>query len=183
MRQPIIYIYIIYNSVYLNTFDVRGFIIWIYSAGNHKMRKGCTDIFPCEGQPSWQQLEHAVRECMEKNMFTVQFRKVFHGKNRKFEIDVVAKRSGLVLAVDCKRYGRSRHRTSALRGQCATHAIRCEVLSRKEGTTVYPVIVTMLDDGLFFINGCLVVHLTTLNDFLVHLDEYLEQIPCPQTAN
>ena len=81
---------------------------------------------------SWQQLEHRVRECTEVHGFNVQFRKVFSGNNRKFEIDVVAERNGIVLAIDCKCYGRKRSRNSAIRGQCATHLARCDVLSKNE---------------------------------------------------
>ncbi len=126
---------------------------------------------------SWQQLEHMVRECAEVHGFNVKFRKVFSGNNRKFEIDVVARRNGVVLAIDCKCYGGKRSRNAAIRGQCATHLARCDVLERQERTRVTPVIVTLLDDGMLFENGCIVVLLDSLDDFLSHVEEYMDLLP------
>ena len=137
---------------------------------------------PDPGLPSWQQVEHAARERLEAHGFHVQFRRVFRGQHRKFEVDVVARRGGVVLAVDCKRYGPGRARAGALRRQCATHAARCAALARLDGAPVYPVLVSLLDDRLLFERGCLVVPLAALDDFLAHLEAYLEQLPWPVSA-
>lgn len=124
--------------------------------------------------PSWQELEELTRKILELHDFEVEFRKVFRNSERKFEIDVVATKAGLCLAIDCKRYGHSRYRRSPLRSEAGKHKARCREFERIFGRKAIPIIVSFIDDDLLVENGCIFVPIDKLNDFLLNLGQYLE---------
>ncbi len=123
---------------------------------------------------SWQEFEEFTRDILEFHGFKVEFRKVFRNMIRKFEIDVLAEKSGICLAIDCKHYGFSRHRRSQLRSEALKHRQRCREFEKIEEKKVTPIIVSMLDDDLLLEYGCIFVPIRKLNDFLVNYVDYLD---------
>ncbi len=125
---------------------------------------------------SWQEFEELTRDIIELHGFKAEFRKVFRNQDRKFEVDVVATKDDLCLAIDCKLYGYSRYRRSQLRSEAEKHSIRCKELEKLVGMRVTPLIVSLLDDDLLIENGCLFVPITKLNDFLINQERYMETL-------
>jgi len=120
----------------------------------------------------WQEFEEVVKRVFDENGYKTCFRVVFKDSEGKSEIDVVAEKYGKIIAIDAKNYSGSWHRTSAIKNQAVKHIDRCIRYSRLKGTEVTPIIVSFIDDNIFFHSGCLVVPFEKLNDFILNIHEY-----------
>ncbi|WP_230739202.1 restriction endonuclease [Methanooceanicella nereidis] len=125
---------------------------------------------------SWQEFEEYIRDVLSHHDFVVKFRKVFKTPERGYQIDVVGLRNDLCLCIDCKKYGRGRHRSSSLKTEAKKHYDRCVAHEEAFDVRSIPIIVTWLDDNLMIENGCVFVPSHMLNDFLLNLDSYLDMI-------
>jgi len=126
-----------------------------------------------ERRISWQEFEEVVRDILESHGFETRFRVVFRDEKGRGEIDVVAERFGVILAIDAKRYTERWYRKSAIRREAEKHVERCRRYSRLEGREVVPVIVSFVDDEVVEHGGCIVVPFRAINDFLLNLEAYL----------
>jgi Holliday junction resolvase-like predicted endonuclease len=126
---------------------------------------------------SWQELEELTRRILEAHGYVCDFRRVFKTDRRKYEVDIIARKAGQVLAIDCKHYLKTKSRRSALKTEAKKHLERCEEYNWVHREDAVPVIITLLDDALFYANGCIVVPLRALNDFLLNSDDYLASFP------
>jgi Holliday junction resolvase-like predicted endonuclease len=122
---------------------------------------------------SWQKFEEFVRDVFESYEFETQFRVVFRDDMGKSEIDVLACRGKLVLAIDAKRYTGGWYRLSAVRREAKKHAERCRRYSKLSGREVIPILVPLIDDGIVSCGGCLIVPMRALRDFLSNIEYYL----------
>jgi len=125
---------------------------------------------------TWQEFEEYIRDLLEYHEFRVQFRKVFKTPERGYQLDAVAYRKDLCLCIDGKKYGKSRPRSSSLKEQAKHHYERCIVHEEKFGIRSIPLIVSWINDDLMFENGCIFVSIDRLNDFLLNLDAYLDEM-------
>ncbi len=125
---------------------------------------------------SWQEFEEYIRDLLAHHNFDVHFRKVFRTPKRGYQVDAVASRKDLCLCIDGKKYGRSRSRPSSLKEQAKLHYERCQAHEDMFGVRSIPLIVSWLDDNLMFENGCIFVPIDRLNDFLLNLDAYLDEM-------
>jgi hypothetical protein len=125
---------------------------------------------------TWQEFEEYIRDLLEHHDFDVQFRKVFRTPKRGYQLDAVAYRKDLCLCIDGKKYGRGRSRSSSLKEQAKHHYERCVEHQGMFGIKSIPVIVSWLDDDLMVENGCIFVSIDRLNDFLLNLDAYLDEM-------
>lgn len=114
-----------------------------------------------------------TKRILESHGYECDFRKVFKTDARKYEVDIVAQKDKHVLAIDCKRYLKTKSRRSALKAEARKHYERCEEYNEVHKAEAVPVIITLLDDALFYTNGCAVVPLSALNDFLLNCEDYL----------
>ena len=128
-------------------------------------------------EPTWQEFEEQIRDVLDCAGFTIEFRKVFVTAGRRHEIDVVARRFGDTLLIDAKRYGKSRLRTSSIKAQARHHVARCREFDQAFSSTSVPIIVSLIDDSLLIEGGCFIVPYHKLEDFVVHLERYVESIP------
>ena len=125
---------------------------------------------------SWQDFEKMVAEILEEHDYSVQVNKVFTSAAdhvtgeplRRAQIDVVATKGDVVLAMDCKHWNRKRHKVSALRQAVDDHIRRCEFISEKIGSDVRPVIVSLFQEDINSHKNVPVVPVTLLNDFLLN---------------
>ena len=124
---------------------------------------------------SWQEFEEAIREILEIHGFSTKFRYVFKDERGKAEIDVLAERYSLVLAIDAKRYTEGWYRLSAIKKEAEKHAGRCRRLERLAGGKVIPVIVPLIDDVIYLHEGSIIVPFSKLNDFLLNIHAYLHE--------
>ncbi|MFP3908649.1 MAG: restriction endonuclease [Archaeoglobaceae archaeon] len=125
---------------------------------------------------SWQEFEELVKGVFDSHDFHTKFRVVFKDERGKSEIDVVAQKFGLVIAIDAKKYSEWWHRSSALKRQAEKHLERCERYSQFTGEEVIPIIVSFIDDQIFDHWGCIVVPMEKLNDFLLNFYAYLDDL-------
>lgn len=124
----------------------------------------------------WQEFEEFVKEVFDSHDFHTEFRVVFKDSEGKSEIDVVAHNFGLVIAIDAKKYSEWWHRNSALRKQAEKHLERCDRYSKVIGEEVIPIIVSFIDDQIFDHWGCIVVPIEKLNDFILNIHAYLDEL-------
>jgi len=124
---------------------------------------------------SWQEFEEKIRDILEIHGFVTRFRVVFKFKGGKSEIDVLASRFGINLAIDAKRYSAKRYRVSGVKKEAEKHWERCRKFEEVFGVSVVPVVVPLIDDAILFHSGCVIVPFEKLNDFLVNIHAYLEE--------
>lgn len=124
---------------------------------------------------TWQEFEEAIKEILEYHGFTTRFRYVFRDELGRTEIDVLAERYGMVLAIDAKRYTHGWYRLSAIRREAEKHARRCERLEKIVGGKVIPVVVPLIDDNVYLHAGAIIVPFSKLNDFLLNIHAYLQE--------
>ncbi len=124
---------------------------------------------------SWQEFEEAIRKILEIHGFSTKFRYVLRDERGRTEVDVLAERYGLVLAIDAKRYTEGWYRLSAIKKEAEKHAERCERLERILGRRVIPAVVPLIDDSIYFHDGVIIVPFGKLNDFLLNIHGYLDE--------
>lgn len=124
---------------------------------------------------SWQEFEEKIREILEIHGFETKFRVVFKFRGGKSEIDVLASRFGINLAIDAKRYSAKRYRVSGVKREAGKHYERCRKFEEVTGVSVVPIVVPLIDDAVFFHSGCIIVPFEKFNDFLVNIHAYLEE--------
>jgi hypothetical protein len=129
-----------------------------------------------DNEPTWQEFEERIRDVLEYAGFSTDFRKVFTTTGRRYEIDVVAHRFDKILLIDAKRYGKARVRSSSIRAQARKHFVRCREYDRAFSVSSVPVIVSWIDDALVCEGGCFIVPYDKLEDFVVHLERYVDLI-------
>jgi hypothetical protein len=129
-----------------------------------------------EDDITWQEFEERTRDVLSAHDFKVKFREVFRTEQQGYQIDVVGYRKDLCVCLDAKRYTKGHHRASALREQARHHYYRCIAHEKKFGIRSIPVIVSLIDDSLMVENGSIIVPFDALNDFLLNLDQYLEEL-------
>ncbi|MFO7968086.1 MAG: restriction endonuclease [Archaeoglobaceae archaeon] len=127
----------------------------------------------------WQEFEEFVKSVFDSHDFQTSFRVVFKDDEGKSEIDVVAHKFGLVIAIDAKKYSEWWHRSSALKRQAEKHVDRCDRYSHIIEEDVIPIIVSFIDDEIFDHWGCIVVPIEKLNDFLLNIHAYLDEFRHP----
>ena len=121
---------------------------------------------------SWQEFEEEILRIFEEHGFKSRKRYVFKDEKGRAEVDILAERFGVILAVDAKRYTEGWYRLSALKREAKKHAERCRRLERVIGKRVIPVVVPLIDDRIYFHHSFIVPFLS-LNDFLLNLHYYL----------
>jgi Holliday junction resolvase-like predicted endonuclease len=129
-----------------------------------------------ENEPTWQEFEEQVRDVLECAGFSTDFRMVFTAAGRRHEIDVVAQRFDITVLIDAKRYGRARVRSSAIRAQARKHLARSSEFNRVFFVKSVPVLVSWIDDDLLCEGGCFIVPFDKLEDFILHLEYYVDSI-------
>jgi len=125
---------------------------------------------------SWQEFEEAIREILEIHGFSTKFRYVFRDEKGKAEVDVLAERFGLTIAIDAKRYTERWYRLSAIKKEAEKHAERCKRLEKITGKRVIPAVVPLIDDSIYFYGGAIIVPFGKLNDFLINIHAYLDEL-------
>ncbi len=123
----------------------------------------------------WQEFEEEVCRICEAHEFKTKFRHVFTDEQGKSEIDVVAERFDLVICIDAKFYSAGRYRVSQIKKEAEKHFKRCQRFAKIVNKKVVPVIVSFIDDNIYFHSGCIIVPFRSLNDFLAEIYLYLAE--------
>ena len=123
----------------------------------------------------WQEFEKLVSKILQENNFDVH-RSFRYKTNRRYEIDVLAVKSDIVLAVDCKQWGRGRYKKSALKNSVKKQVMRTKQLNKVlvgENIKIMPLIVTWYEEDLIEHDNVWVVPIWKLNEFLLSLSDYI----------
>ncbi|MEM0302846.1 MAG: hypothetical protein QXU17_01145 [Archaeoglobaceae archaeon] len=123
----------------------------------------------------WQDLEAEVKKICEEHGFKTSFHHFFKDELGRAEIDVVAERGNILLCLDAKLYSGHRYRVSQLKKEAEKHAERCKRFSKLAGKKAVPVIISFIDDNIYFHEGCIIVPFGSLNYFLAEIYYYLAE--------
>jgi len=124
---------------------------------------------------SWREFEAEVRKICEAHEFNTLFRYNFKDEYGRAEIDVIAEKGRILLCIDAKLYSKNRYRVSQLKKEAEKHVKRCERFSKKVGKKAIPIITTLIDDFIYYYEGCIIVPFHFLNHFLAEIYTYLAE--------
>jgi len=131
----------------------------------------------------WSDVEELVSEITIKHGFQVNRNYRFKLDNKRYEIDIVAVRRGLVLSIDCKRW--KRIPPSSVKRIVEKHLARTKALAEKiirekrlhkDLKEVIPVVITTLHPRVKFHLNVPIVPVRMLNNFLLELDIYKDEL-------
>ena len=122
----------------------------------------------------WKDFEAAVAEIFEQNGFDTE-NNVRFSKERRYEIDVVARKLGDTFCVDCKHWATPKCKRAAAKRAALAQSDRAAAFKDFEGgKDIYPLIVTLLDEDVKFEGGIPIVPVWKLNDFLLNIEDMRE---------
>lgn len=124
------------------------------------------DLWRFSEEGVWQSFEMLTAFIFEENGFQVSRGRVMASEGRRRQYDVIARKGGRTILVECKRWSGSRRRLSGLRTASREHKERSEFYRRLTGEHVLPVMVTLIEDGLASCEGVFVVSILRLNSFI-----------------
>lgn len=135
----------------------------------------------------WKEFEELVAEILKKNGFKTHLNFRFKTGER-YEIDIIAVKRNLSLVIDCKHWGRGRHKKTGLKYAVEDQEERVGELknfleedpgSQKrlglslEKTELIPLIITWLEESLLKYEETFIVPVWKLNHFLLNLSKYI----------
>ena len=124
--------------------------------------KSIKDLENISSAAKWQYFEKLVAFVFEQNGFETRTGVIIKdGYGIKRQIDVLARKYGVIYVVECKKWkGKQR----SLKAAVAKHLERCGLYEHLYGDCL-PVIVTLLDDALE-VEGVPIIPIMKLNNFL-----------------
>mgnify|MGYP002624040813 CR=1 FL=1 len=128
----------------------------------HALQKGAS-IDEVAEKISWRDFEGLVAEILEKDDFATM--RNFMLKKPRMEIDVVGIKRGIALLIDCKHWKRTS--TSALQTVVNKQIERTKhYVASTEGAMAIPVIVTLYQDKVDFINKVPIIPIFQFTSFV-----------------
>ncbi len=137
---------------------------------------------------TWQEFEEFVAFVFNFHDFQVQQRFRF-STNRKFEIDIIAKRPSIIFCIDCKQYGVRLGKASSLRNASEEQLRRTLALANSfsqfqadlgcldwSQAKLVPMLVTMLHEDIQYHAKIPIVPASLLNAFLLGYEKHLDTI-------
>jgi Holliday junction resolvase len=132
------------------------------------------DIEELLAKYDWKDFERAVAEIFEENGFEAE-NNIRFSADRRYEIDVVARKFKDVFCVDCKRWATPRTKRAAAADAALSQFDRATAFkNREEGKNIYAMIVTLLDEDIKFEKEVPIVPVWKLNDFLLSFGDMKE---------
>ncbi|MEM4689393.1 MAG: hypothetical protein QXF37_01670 [Archaeoglobaceae archaeon] len=116
-----------------------------------------------------------MKKICEEHGFKTSFHHFFKDELGRAEIDVVAERGNILLCLDAKLYSGHRYRVSQLKKEAEKHVERCKRFSKLAGKKAVPIIISFIDDNIYFHEGCIIVPFGSLNYFLAEIYYYLAE--------
>ena len=134
---------------------------------------------------SWQEFEAFAEECLQTVGFDTQKGIIVKDDSRRWQIDVIAKKGRMILAVDCKHWESpgydSKLRNAAEHQSLALHALLQEMTARREvereGVLALPIILILFEPRSREIDGAVVVSVEQFADFLEGVSPFSSELP------
>ena len=118
----------------------------------------------------WQNFERLAAYIFEKNGFAVSVGTVKTRNRQRRQYDVIARKNGRTLLVECKQWSGGRYRLSALKRAVMQHRERALFYESVTGEDAVPVIVVLIEEEIRVFEGVPLVPVHRLNAFIGELD-------------
>ena len=134
---------------------------------------------------TWQEFEAFTEECLRTVGFDTQKGLIVEDDSRRWQIDVIAKKSRMILAIDCKHWespgyesklsNAAEHQRLAVQALIRQMAARGEV--GREGLLALPMILTLFEPRTRIVGGVVVVSIEQFGDFLERASPFSSELP------
>jgi hypothetical protein len=134
---------------------------------------------------TWQEFEAFTEECLQTVGFDTQKGLIVKDDSRRWQIDIIAKKSPMILAIDCKHWespgyesklsNAAAHQKLALQAFIQQMAARGEV--GRERLLALPMILTLFEPRARMVGGVVVVSIEQLGDFLERVSPFSSELP------
>ncbi len=134
---------------------------------------------------TWQEFEAFTDECLKSVGFDTQKGIIVKDDSRRWQIDVIAKKGRVILAIDCKHWESpgydSKVRKAADHQQRAVQALIQQMAVGGEvevdGFMALPMILTLFEPRSPMVNGAVVVSVEQFADFLEGVSPFASELP------
>jgi hypothetical protein len=134
---------------------------------------------------TWQEFEGFAEECLQSVGFDTHKGVIVKDDIRRWQIDVVAKKSSMILAVDCKHWEspgyESKLNKAAEHQKLAVQALIRQMTAKgeigREEAKALPVILTLFEPRTRLANGAVAVSVGQFADFLEGISPYSSELP------
>jgi hypothetical protein len=134
---------------------------------------------------TWQEFEAFTEECLQTVGYVTQKGLIVKDDSRRWQIDVIAKKSPMILAIDCKHWespgyesklsNAAEHQRLALQALIQQMTARGEV--GKERLLVLPMILTLFEPRSRIVDGVVAVSIEQFADFLERVSPFSSELP------
>jgi len=134
---------------------------------------------------TWQEFEAFTEECLQAVGFDTQRGLIVKNDSRRWQIDVIAKKSPMILAIDCKHWESpgyesklshaAEHQKLALQALIQQMAERGEV--GREELLALPVILTLFEPRARLVGGVVILSIEQFADFLERVSPFSSELP------
>ena len=138
------------------------------------------------GEIDWKEFEELVSKILKKHDFETYHNFRFK-TNRRYEIDIVAVKKKILLAIDCKQWGRGRYKKTGLKYAIQDQKERVKQLKKflknnligksklkvSKGVKFLPLIITWFEEDLLEHENVFIVPIWKFNQFLLNQSEYI----------
>jgi hypothetical protein len=134
---------------------------------------------------TWQEFEAFTEECLQTVGFDTQKGLIVKDDSRRWQIDVIAKKSPMILAIDCKHWespgyesklnSAAQHQKLAVQALIRQRAERGEV--GRDGLLVLPMILTLFEPRSRMVDGVVAVSIEQFADFLQGVSPFSPELP------
>jgi len=140
---------------------------------------------------TWQEFEAFTEECLQTVGFDTQKGLIVKDDSRRWQIDVIAKKSPMILAIDCKHWESpgyesklshaAEHQKLAVQALIQQMAARGEV--GREGLRALPMILTLFEPRSRMVDGVVAVAIEQFADFLEGVSPFSRELPFIQAQS
>jgi hypothetical protein len=142
-------------------------------------------LLPVVRALTWQEFEAFSEECLATTGFHTRKGVVVKDNSRRWQIDVIAKKGSMILAVDCKHWGSPGYNSKLIKAaehqRLAVQALIQQMIVKGEieGPEILalPIILTLFEPRSRVANGAVVVSVEQLADFLAGVSPYSSDLP------
>lgn len=142
-------------------------------------------LLPVVRALTWQEFEAFSQECLETTGFHTRRGVIVKDDSRRWQIDVIAEKGKMILAVDCKHWESPGYNSKLIRAaehqRLAVQALMHQMIETGElegaGILALPIILTLFEPRTRIANGAVVVSVEQLADFLEGVSPYSSELP------
>ena len=134
----------------------------------------------------WKDFEELVSKILKKHDFEIHHNFRFK-TNRRYEIDIVAVKKKILLAIDCKKWEKGRYKATGLKYAVQDQKERVKQLKKflkknpiaksklniSKKVKFIPLIITWFEEDLLEHENVFIVPVWKFNSFLLDLSEYI----------